>query len=568
MQPPVISRISKDGLSRFRNRIRVPLHQIISYAEIMAEDGELEKGSNLSVCLLDTIAACDSVLQISALPAHIEDLDAFAATLHTNRTEHCTKILSFSEQLQEIVSRDQFISLRLDVAKLHGSVRGFEAILNSFNTSSAHTFAPNTATQSGPSFLLDQEGTKKTSAASTNTHKYPINHGVILVVDDNEGNRDVLSRRLLRDGCEVKLADGGVQALKMARDHNFDLILLDIMMPDMDGIAVLAELKKDPQLCHLPVIMITAVDEMESVVRCIEIGADDYLLKPFNPTLLRARINALLERKRLRDEEVRKAAELEKALLEIDKQRAKTEELLLNILPPSIAHELQAYGAVQPMYFEDVTIGFADIVGFTLSTEELPADELVRLLHEYFTAFDHIMNRYGLEKLKTIGDCYMFAGGMPMRSSSHPVDMILAASEMIHTTQEMAGHGNIDWQLRIGVHTGPVIAGVVGIHKFAFDIWGDAVNLSSRMESSGAAGRVNLSFNTYTRVKDFFACEKRGRMKVKDGRQIEMYFVNSIASRFSENKNTLPEKAFAQRYRSYFRKELSDFPAFLVPSLR
>jgi class 3 adenylate cyclase len=363
------------------------------------------------------------------------------------------------------------------------------------------------------------------------------------------------------------LAETGRQALRMARRYSFDLILLDIMMPEMDGIMVLAELRNDPKLRRLPVVMITAVDDIESVVRCIELGADDYLMKPFNPVLLRARVNALLERKRLQDNELRKAAELQAAFREVEQQKDKTDALLLNILPPVVARELQTDGCVQPMYFEDVTIVFADFVGFTLSTEQLPADELVNILNQYFTAFDNVMKRYGIEKLKTIGDCYMFAGGLPVRSPSHPVDAILAAFDMLRVTEQMAKEGPVTWQLRIGVHTGPVVAGVVGLHKFAFDIWGDAVNFSSRMEASGAPGRVNLSPNTYARIKDFFSCEKRGKITIKDGREVEMYFVNSIASGLVATRNESPFASFKRRYRTYFRKELQAFPEFLAEGI-
>jgi len=189
----------------------------------------------------------------------------------------------------------------------------------------------------------------------------------------------------------------------------------------------------------------------------------------------------------------------------------------------------------------------------------LPADELVGILHTYFTAFDNIVCRYGLEKLKTIGDCYMFAGGLPVRTPSHPVDAVLAAFDMVRATQQLAAQGPVDWQVRIGVHTGPVVAGVVGIHKFAFDIWGDSVNFSSRMESSGAPGRVNISAGTYLRVKDFFACEKRGKVKIKDGREVEMYFANGIAPGLLAN-DAQPMKSFAQRYNTYFRKPLPVMP--------
>jgi class 3 adenylate cyclase len=276
-------------------------------------------------------------------------------------------------------------------------------------------------------------------------------------------------------------------------------------------------------------------------------------------------VNALLERKRLRDDEIRMAKGLEQALFAIDRQTKKTQELLLNILPASVAEELQQNGVVEPMYFEDVTVVFADFVGFTLSTEELPADELVSALHEYFTAFDQIVGRYGLEKLKTIGDCYMYAGGIPQRNPSHPVDCILAAMEMVKITEQLSSSTQVPWQVRIGMNTGPVIAGVVGIHKFAFDIWGDTVNFSSRMETASAPNRINVSANTFLRVKDFFACEKRGRLQIKEKREVEMYFVNGIAPGLLKKAGTLPV-AFARRYRTYFRKELPIFPSFLADS--
>ena len=323
----------------------------------------------------------------------------------------------------------------------------------------------------------------------------------------------------------------GAGRWRSVRQHEPDIVLLDLRMPELDGIAVLRELKADPHLQQLPVIVISAGNDIRDVVRCIEMGAEDYLSKPFDLVLLRARVGALLERQRLRDEQRRKSEALETAFLEIKRQKQVAEELLLNILPAKVAEELRAKGSVDPMYFEDVTIVFADFVGFALSTEKLPADSLVHVLHEYFTAFDRIVAHYELEKLKTIGDCYMFVGGMPLRSTSHPVEAVLAALEMVHIVQQMASpRGLVNRQLRVGMHTGPVISGVVGIRKFAFDIWGDAVNLSARIEGSGAPNRVNLSEATYARVKDFFVCESRGKVKTKDGRKVDMYFANGIAA--------------------------------------
>jgi class 3 adenylate cyclase len=242
-----------------------------------------------------------------------------------------------------------------------------------------------------------------------------------------------------------------------------------------------------------------------------------------------------------------------------------SESLLLNILPGEVADELRAKGLVSPKYFEDVTILFTDFVGFTLSTEKLAAEELVELLHDYFTAFDQIVARYRLEKMKTIGDSYMCISGLPYRNPAHPVDMVMAAFEMLEAVRQRQRPERLaQWKVRIGIHTGPVIAGVVGINKFAFDIWGDTVNYSSRMESSGEANRINLSERTYSRVKDFFACEYRGKVLTKEKRELDMYFANGILPTLLNGSDPMPPPAFVRRYNVYFQKDPPSFPACLL----
>jgi class 3 adenylate cyclase len=255
---------------------------------------------------------------------------------------------------------------------------------------------------------------------------------------------------------------------------------------------------------------------------------------------------------------------LEDKNLEIEEQRRRSEGLLLNILPAAIAAELQTSGEVSPRYFEDVTILFTDFVGFTRASENLPVEELLRRLNGYFTRFDRVVAAHGLEKLKTIGDAYMCAGGIPIKNSSHPVDAVLAAFALEEAVAECNREFQCQWPVRIGIHTGPVAAGVVGIHKFAFDVWGDTVNFAARLEATGEANRINISSITYHRIKDFFAADFRGAVPTKEGKAHDMYFVQGLRSDLRPPGGAAEAAAaLTRRYQIYFSRP----PAATPPSL-
>jgi class 3 adenylate cyclase len=214
---------------------------------------------------------------------------------------------------------------------------------------------------------------------------------------------------------------------------------------------------------------------------------------------------------------------------ELIREKKKTEELLLNILPSDTADELKTTGAAKAKNYESVTVMFADFKGFTKLSEKLKPDKLVAELNFYFCAFDRIVQKYNIEKIKTIGDAYMCAGGLPVVNQTHPVDMVCAAMEMkdfIHQNKSRYGFNNdILFEIRIGIHTGPVIAGIVGLRKFAYDIWGDTVNIASRMETCSEPGKINISGATYHLVKNQFVCTYRGKINAKNKGEIDMYFV-------------------------------------------
>jgi adenylate cyclase len=342
--------------------------------------------------------------------------------------------------------------------------------------------------------------------------------GHILVVDDNRMNRLKLSRGLEQQGHTFALAENGQQALEMVRAQPFDLVLLDIVMPEMDGYQVLEHIKRDSALRDIPVIVISALDEMESVVKCIKMGAEDYLPKPFNPVLLKARIEACLEKKWLRDQE-------QAYLKELQVEREKSELLLLNILPKPIAERLKQGESVIADSFVEVTVLFADIVGFTQLSTHMLATELIVLLNEVFCTFDQLAEYHGLEKIKTIGDAYMVVGGLPTPRSDHAEAVAEMALDIQSTIAQFKVDNDKPLSMRIGIHTGPVVAGVIGKQKFSYDLWGDTVNTAYRMESHGLGGRIQISAATYERLRDKYLCEERGMIQVKGKGEMTTYFL-------------------------------------------
>ncbi len=228
----------------------------------------------------------------------------------------------------------------------------------------------------------------------------------------------------------------------------------------------------------------------------------------------------------------RKLIELSGARQELESEKARSDELLLNILPAKIAEELKTRNEVEPRHYDSVTIMFTDFKGFTRFAEASEPHTLVNDLNQYFSAFDEIIGRHNLEKLKTIGDAYMCAGGLPEENRTHPADACRAALEIQEFMTRVNGQREKmrlqPWELRIGLHTGPVMAGVVGKKKFTYDIWGDAVNIAALMESNGEAGRITLSESTYHRAKDEFECEHRGTTEAKNKGLLDTYFLNRI----------------------------------------
>lgn len=342
--------------------------------------------------------------------------------------------------------------------------------------------------------------------------------GSVLIVDDHANNRDLLSSYLRLQGHLVSEAENGSQALALIHALPFDLVLLDIRMPGMNGYQVLEHLRADPALRHLPVVVLSGVNELDSVVRCIELGAEDYLLKPFKPVLLKARVDACLEKKRLRDQE-------QAYLLAIKAEQEKSERLLLNILPKPIAERLKREENTIADSFAEVTVLFGDIVGFTKLSACISAVDLVACLNEVFSAFDRLVEQHGLEKIKTIGDAYMVVGGLPIPRIDHAEAIAEMALDMQTEIARFNKETRQPLSVRIGINTGPVVAGVIGTKKFIYDLWGDTVNTASRMEMHSPTDCIQVTASTYERLRNKFLFEERGMVEVKGKGEMMTYLL-------------------------------------------
>ena len=339
-----------------------------------------------------------------------------------------------------------------------------------------------------------------------------IEQPALLVVDDNEDNCYTLIRRLKREGYEnVVVAGNGQEALDILAKESIDLVLLDIMMPVLNGYETLERMKSDMRLRSIPVIMISADDQLESVVRCIEGGAEDHLPKPFNAALLRARIRASLEKKKLRDQQ-------EEYLKQIEFAKKRVDELLHATLPASAVHELKTTNTVRPRHFEDVAVLFCDVVNFTTYCDEHPAELVVSHLQGLVGEFEKIAMNNGMEKIKTIGDAFMATAGLLQYVEDPAITSVRSALEMVESVK---AHPS-GWQIRAGVHMGPLVGGVIGQKNYSFDIWGDTVNTAARIMGQAEPNSVLVSSAVWRNLQDAFEGTSKGMVELKGKGAVEL----------------------------------------------
>ena len=305
----------------------------------------------------------------------------------------------------------------------------------------------------------------------------------VLVVDDEEQNRTLLKDPLEARGFDVTEARNGAEALQAIAERLPDVILLDLMMPGMDGFEVCRRLKKSSRTAHIPVLLITALSERRERLMGIEAGANDFLHKPVDMQDLLLRVANAAHAKALFDQ--------------LQAEREKSDSLLLNILPKAIALRMKEGEVTIADKYPEASVLVADLAGFTSLATHIPPDQVVFLLNELFSAFDSLLEKHCLEKIKTIGDAYMVAAGIPMPRPDHPGAIAELALEMISALESFNEQYETSLRVRIGISTGPVVAGVIGTKRFSYDLWGDTVNLAFRLESHAQPGTVLVDEPTF-----------------------------------------------------------------------
>jgi adenylate cyclase len=512
-----------------RQEVQAPASAVTDFLDMIIEDARAAHSEEILADLgrmrsasAQLNAFVKSLIQESSSDRRAgEDFEAFHRRLRHDLRTPLNAIKGYSELLIEDMPADGEHPLRADLTRLKASADQLLGQIDAMIVLARQDgAAPGDADSRAQQFDLVAEALRSlTPLAAGNVMRDAAKASRILVVDDNASNRDVLERRLVREGHRVVAAATGAAALEQTAAEEFDLILLDLIMPEMSGFDVLRRLKAADHTRHIPVIIISALDELDSAVRCIEAGAEDYLTKPFNPVLLQARIGASLERKWLRDREKEVAADLE-----LEKQRY--EDLLLNILPPPIVRRIRNGEGLIADHFVDATILFCDVVGFTALSQELTPARTIDFLSRIFSAFDRLVGELEVEKIKTIGDAYMVAAGIPQVQPDHADRIARLAPRMLDAVEAVGRDIALSLQARIGIHSGPIVAGVIGTHKFVYDVWGDTVNTASRMESHSLPGRIQISAATRAELGDRYDIERRGIIDIKGKGMMETFFLN------------------------------------------
>jgi adenylate cyclase len=501
--------VSIDPAAQLRHELRTPLNHIIGYTELLLEEladgGKPELAAGLTVLRTDARQLLTLLNEVLARgqagpPELAAARDALRSPLE--------RIRAASEALHRLASETGAVALLSDLDRIGTAADRLDELLRDGGTTSGR----DTRYRAGESVAAGQPAERRDA---------------ILVADDNEDNRDLLARRLRRQGYEVLTAAGGRAALETLTARPLDLVLLDVMMPDLDGYAVLQRLKADPALRDIPVLMISALDEMESVVRCIQLGAEDYLGKPFDPVLLQARIGACLEKKRLHDHEARQRqelAELNRTLeRRVAEQVAQLDRLgrLKRFFSPQLAELIVAGGADDPLktHRREVTVVFVDLRGFTAFAETAEPEEVMGVLREYHADMGRLILEHEGTLERFTGDGMMIFFNDPVEipnPAERAVRMAVAMRDRVGGLAARWRRRGWDLALGVGIAQGYATIGAIGFEgRLDYGAIGTVTNLAARLCGEAAAGQILISARAAAAAEDVIEADEMGPVTLK-----------------------------------------------------
>ena len=513
--PSKDARARRSYLTRRRQELLAPIRAITEFASILLLEPELSGRPGMLGDLTkirNTSTRLEALIEDVLSPEMLATEEAAKALNHDLRSL-LTIILGYGDELLRVARKQGLDGDLVEVEQIRSLGRRALALVESTVT---HLRSPDGVHSTDDVQLyLDRMAQPVEGLDAPEALARCAEPGLILVVEDSELIRDLFREHLHEQGHEVVVASDGLEAIASLGTRPFDLILTDLEMPRLNGFQLLEHLKSEPSYRDIPVIVISGHGELDGIAHCIKRGAEDYLPKPFNRTILKARVDTCLENKRLRDRN--------------ESQRKRFDDLLHSILPAQIVQELTQTNEVRPRLHQEVAVMFADVVGFTSYCDDLlgQPEVVVRHLKHFFESSEAIASSFRVQKIKTIGDSFMAAAGL-MEDVENPVlDCVRCGLDLIKMTRSMTdGEGNpLGWDLRVGIHVGPVVAGVLGRKQSLYDLWGDTVNVAARLESHGRPGFVNLSTDAWRQVSGFYSNKCTTSCKLK-GKPIPMEVVH------------------------------------------
>jgi adenylate cyclase len=517
--------MSIEPAAQLRHELRTPLNHIIGYAEMLLEELEAGEKPDLAAALGTLRGDARELLgQLNTVLAKGQagppDLAAARGTL----VPILERVRATTARLRKQAAEANAAALVPDLDRIAAATERLDALLSPKDAPSATARLSEAPGHKPPSEPLPPRN-------------------VILVVDDNEENRDMLARRLGRQGHDVVTASGGQAGLDVLARRPVDLVLLDVMMPDLDGYAVLQRIKGDSALRDIPVLMISALDEVDSVARCIQLGADDYLGKPFEPVLLQARVGACLEKKRLHDEEARHRralAEMNQTLEQrVTEQVAQLERLgrLKRFFSPQLAEAIVAGGATDPLktHRREITVVFLDLRGFTAFAETAEPEELMEVLREYHAEMGRLIMAHEGTLERFTGDGLMVFFNDPVEvpdAAARAVRMAVAMRDVLVSLSTRWRKRGWDLGASMGIAQGYATIGAIGFEgRWDYGAIGTVTNLASRLCGEAAVGQILISAKVAAAVEGLIDAEDRGALTLKGlARPVPIWSVRGLTT--------------------------------------